>query len=49
LAAAQAWAAEKAEMRSASLVEDVNHYTITLGTRGAAVVADAIAEAAAGR
>jgi pimeloyl-ACP methyl ester carboxylesterase len=45
LATAQAWAAEDPARRTASLVDDVNHYTITLGTRGAGVVADAIAGA----
>jgi pimeloyl-ACP methyl ester carboxylesterase len=47
-AEAQAWAAGDPERRSAALVEDVNHYTITLGTRGAAFVADAIAAAGSG-
>ena len=40
---ARAWAAEQPDRREALLVPDVNHYTITLGTRGAAAVADAIA------
>lgn len=43
LAQAQAWAAAAPDRR-AQLVEDVNHYTITLGARGASAVADAIAE-----
>jgi pimeloyl-ACP methyl ester carboxylesterase len=47
LAQAQAWAAEDAALRSARLVPDVNHYTITLGGSGAAAVADAIAAAVA--
>jgi pimeloyl-ACP methyl ester carboxylesterase len=45
LPVAEAWAAEDPSKRTAALVEDVNHYTITLGARGAAVVADAIADA----
>jgi pimeloyl-ACP methyl ester carboxylesterase len=48
LSVAKAWAAEDPAQRRASLVEDVNHYTITLGARGAAVVADAIAAAVSG-
>jgi lipase len=48
LAQAQAWAAEAPSLRSASLVPDVNHYTITLGADGAAAVADAIAAAVSG-
>jgi lipase len=46
LAAAQAWAAEDPERRTARLVEDVNHYTLTLGATGASAIADAIATAA---
>jgi pimeloyl-ACP methyl ester carboxylesterase len=40
---ARAWARDAPGQRHATLVEDVNHYTITLGARGAAAVADAIA------
>jgi hypothetical protein len=40
---ARAWAAERTELREAVLVPDVNHYTITLGGRGAAQVAAEIA------
>jgi pimeloyl-ACP methyl ester carboxylesterase len=43
LAQAQAWAAENPALRTASLVPDVNHYTITLGRAGAERVADEIA------
>jgi pimeloyl-ACP methyl ester carboxylesterase len=39
---AEAWAAEDPERRQATLVQGVNHYTITLGETGAAAVADAI-------
>jgi pimeloyl-ACP methyl ester carboxylesterase len=39
----QAWAAERPDQRQASPVADVNHYTITLGPRGATAVAAAIA------
>ena len=39
------WAAEDPSLREATLIPDVNHYTITLGARGAAAVADAIAAA----
>jgi len=42
---ARAWASKNVSMREAAPVPDVNHYTITLGTRGAAAVADAIAAA----
>jgi pimeloyl-ACP methyl ester carboxylesterase len=42
---ARAWAAESPSLREAVPVPDVNHYTITLGTRGAAAVAEAIAAA----
>jgi len=42
---AHAWAAEDPSLRKAVLVPDVNHYTLTLGGRGAATVADAIAAA----
>ncbi|HWF54834.1 MAG TPA: alpha/beta hydrolase [Solirubrobacteraceae bacterium] len=38
------WAAERAE-RSGVLVQDVNHYTITLGARGAEATAAAIIDA----
>jgi pimeloyl-ACP methyl ester carboxylesterase len=41
--AAQEWAAEEPRRRSATLVPDVNHYTITLGSSGASAVAAAIA------
>jgi hypothetical protein len=40
---ARAWAAEDAG-RGAELVSGVNHYTITLGARGAGFVAQALAE-----
>jgi pimeloyl-ACP methyl ester carboxylesterase len=43
LATAEAWAAEDPAQRSATLVPDVNHYTITLGRPGASAVADAVA------
>lgn len=39
----QQWAAGDPERRRAVQVPDVNHYTIALGARGAAVVADEIA------
>lgn len=42
---ARAWADDNPSLREAALIADVNHYTITLGTRGAAAVADAIAAA----
>jgi pimeloyl-ACP methyl ester carboxylesterase len=42
---ARAWAAQGPSMRGAVLVPDVNHYTITLGARGAAAVANAITAA----
>jgi pimeloyl-ACP methyl ester carboxylesterase len=45
LAAAQEWVAADPARRSATLVSDVNHYTITLGRPGAGVVAGAIAAA----
>jgi pimeloyl-ACP methyl ester carboxylesterase len=45
----RAWAAECPSLREAVPVSDVNHYTIMLGARGAAVVADAIAAACAER
>jgi pimeloyl-ACP methyl ester carboxylesterase len=45
LALAQSWAAQRASQREATLVPDVNHYSITLGARGARAVADAIAAA----
>lgn len=41
----RAWAAENPSLREAALISDVNHYTITLGAKGAAAVADAIAAA----
>jgi pimeloyl-ACP methyl ester carboxylesterase len=41
----RAWAAERPSLREAVPVSDVNHYTITLGARGAGVVADAMAAA----
>jgi pimeloyl-ACP methyl ester carboxylesterase len=40
-----AWAAEDPSLRQAVLVSDVNHYTLVLGARGAAAVAEAIAAA----
>lgn len=40
---AQEWVAEDPRRRTASLVPDVNHYTITLGAAGASAVARAIA------
>jgi lipase len=40
--AARLWAAGDGARREARLVPGVNHYTITLGARGAAAVADAI-------
>jgi pimeloyl-ACP methyl ester carboxylesterase len=43
LAAAEAWAEEDPVRRTAELVPDVNHYTITIGGAGAARVADEIA------
>ncbi len=46
---ARAWAAERPALREATLVPDVNHYTITLGARGAGAVAEAIAAACGGR
>ncbi len=49
LARAQAWAAEAPERRRAVLVPDVNHYTITLGAKGAAAVAAEIAAASTGQ
>ena len=42
---ARAWSAGDPDRRKAVLVPDVNHYTITLGPRGAAAVAQAIAAA----
>ena len=42
----RAWAAQDPQRRRAIEVPDVNHYTIALGARGAAIVADAIAYAA---
>lgn len=42
---ANAWVAADHDRRQAVLVSDVNHYTISLGARGAAAVADAIAAA----
>lgn len=43
-ALARAWAADDPERRKASLVPDVNHYTLLFGARGAAAVADAIVD-----
>jgi lipase len=40
---AEEWATEEPRRRSATLVPDVNHYTITLGSAGASAVASAIA------
>jgi hypothetical protein len=42
-----AWAAADPGRRQAVAVPDVNHYTITLGRRGAAVVADELRRAVA--
>lgn len=41
---ARAWAEADPERRDAALVPDVNHYTLIFGARGAAAVADAIAD-----
>ena len=38
-----AWAEEDPRRREAKLIPDVNHYTITLGTAGAAAVAEVVA------
>ena len=43
LAEAQAWASEDPGRRAVAPVEDVNHYTITLGRAGAVRVADELA------
>jgi pimeloyl-ACP methyl ester carboxylesterase len=43
---AREWAAEAPDLRTASEVPDVNHYTIVLGAAGAPVVAHAISAAA---
>jgi len=43
---AHAWAQQDPGRRQAALIPNVNHYTITLGTAGAAAVADAIAATA---
>jgi pimeloyl-ACP methyl ester carboxylesterase len=43
---AREWAAGAPDLRTATQVPDVNHYTIVLGASGAPVVADAIAAAA---
>lgn len=43
---ARRWAAQAPGLRTATLVPGANHYTITLGARGAAAVADALAAAA---
>jgi len=45
---ARAWAADDPGRREATLVPDVNHYTITLGAAGALAVADAMVAAATG-
>jgi pimeloyl-ACP methyl ester carboxylesterase len=45
---AEEWAAEEPRRRSATLVPDVNHYTITLGSSGASAVASAIAASVPG-
>jgi pimeloyl-ACP methyl ester carboxylesterase len=47
LALVQDWAARDPERRRAIEVPDVNHYSIALGRRGAAMVADQIARASA--
>jgi pimeloyl-ACP methyl ester carboxylesterase len=44
---AQAWARDAPELRTATEVPDVNHYTIVLGASGSAVVARAILAATA--
>ncbi|MGI8430153.1 MAG: alpha/beta fold hydrolase [Solirubrobacteraceae bacterium] len=46
LGLARSWAARAPAQRRATLVEGANHYTITLGARGAAAAADALAAAA---
>jgi pimeloyl-ACP methyl ester carboxylesterase len=46
LALVQAWAAERGD-RTAVPVDDVNHYTLAMGARGAAAIAEAIAAALA--
>jgi pimeloyl-ACP methyl ester carboxylesterase len=43
---AREWAAAAPDLRTATEVPDVNHYTIVLGAAGAPVVADAISAAA---
>ncbi|MBV9839500.1 MAG: alpha/beta fold hydrolase [Solirubrobacterales bacterium] len=42
---AREWAAAASDQRRVTLVEHVNHYTITMGAAGAAAVAEAVAEA----
>jgi pimeloyl-ACP methyl ester carboxylesterase len=44
---ARQWAAEAPQLRRVIVVPDSNHYTITLGERGAAAVADAIEDSIA--
>jgi len=44
IAHAQAWAAQGPQLRTATLIADVNHYTITLGAAGASAVARTIAD-----
>ncbi len=46
---AREWAAEAPQLRSVIAVPDSNHYTITLGERGAGAIADAIAACSAQR
>jgi lipase len=46
MAQADRWAAERPERR-ARMIDDVNHYTITLGAAGAAAVAETIASTVA--
>ncbi len=45
MSVARPWADADPERRSATLVPDVNHYTLVFGARGASAVADAIADA----
>jgi pimeloyl-ACP methyl ester carboxylesterase len=48
LSIVQAWAAQDPQRRRAIEVPNVNHYTIALGSHGAAMVADEIARAVSG-
>lgn len=47
IALAEAWAKDDPDRRQVTFVPDVNHYTITLGERGAKVVARALTDALA--